>query len=130
MSEFQKLSETEDELMKVIWECDHPVTSTELLRIFAERKGKQWKAQTISTFLSRLVDKGVLTATRKGRTNLYVPRMTQDEYKLWEAESVLDELYQGSVKNFLSALYDGDKISKKDIDELKQWFSEKQVDEK
>ena len=62
MRQFQKLSETEAELMQVIWECDHPVTSSELLRIFAEEKGKQWKGQTISTFLSRLVDKGVLSA--------------------------------------------------------------------
>lgn len=130
MNEFQKLSETEAELMQVIWECDHPVTSTELLRIFAERKGKKWKGQTISTFLSRLVDKGVLEATRQGRTNMYVPRLSPEEYKLWEAESVLDELYQGSVKNFLSALYDGEKISKEEISELKQWFSEKQVDDK
>jgi BlaI family penicillinase repressor len=129
VSEFQKMSETEAELMKVIWECDHPVTSTELLRIFAEQKGKQWKGQTISTFLSRLVEKGVLTATRQGRTNLYEPRLSEEEYKLWEAESVLDELYQGSVKNFLSALYDSEKISKKEIDELKQWFSEKEADD-
>jgi predicted transcriptional regulator len=130
MRPFQKLSETEAELMQVIWECDHPVTSTELLRIFAERKGKVWKGQTISTFLSRLVDKGLLTATRQGRTNLYVPRLSPEEYKLREARSVLDGLYQGSVKNFLSALFDGDKISKKEIEELKQWFSEKDVEEK
>lgn len=125
MNEFQKLSETEAELMQVIWECNHPVTSSELLRIFAQRKGKQWKGQTISTFLSRLVDKGVLEATRQGRANTYVPRLSPEEYKLWEAQSVLNELYQGSVKNFLSALYDGEKISKKEITELKQWFSEK-----
>lgn len=125
MNKFQKLSETEAELMQVIWECDHPVTSSELLRIFAKRNGKTWKGQTISTFLSRLVDKGVLIATRQGRANTYTPRLSPDEYKLWEAQSVLGELYQGSVKNFLTALYDGEKISKKEIDELKQWFSEK-----
>lgn len=125
MKNFQKLSDTEMELMQVIWECNDPVTSTELLRIFARDKGKEWKGQTISTFLSRLVDKGVLVVTKQGRANMYVPRLSPEEYKLWEAQSVLNGLYQGSVKNFLSALYDGKKLSKEEIAELKQWFSEK-----
>ncbi|MCI1696019.1 BlaI/MecI/CopY family transcriptional regulator [Aneurinibacillus aneurinilyticus] len=124
MKNVQKLSDTEMELMEVIWECDPPVTSTELLRIFTQR-GKVWKAQTISTFLSRLVDKGVLEATRHGRTNKYVPRISPKDYKLAEAQHVLDGLYQGSVKNLIAALYDGDKLSDEDITELKQWFSGK-----
>lgn len=124
MKQIKKLSDTEMELMEVIWECEPPVTSGELLRIFS-KKDKTWKAQTISTFLSRLVDKGLLKATRIGRTNQYVPCLSQEEYKLWETENVLDALYQGSVKNMISALYDGDKLSDEDISELKQWFFEK-----
>lgn len=125
MKNVQKLSDTEMELMEVIWECDPPVTSTELLRIFAER-GKEWKAQTISTFLSRLVDKGALSIVkRQGRTNSYAPVLSQEEYKLQETQSILNNLYQGSVKNLISALYDGDRLSDEDIAELKQWFSRK-----
>lgn len=124
MKNVQKLSDTEMELMEVIWECDPPVTSTELLGIFIQR-GKEWKAQTISTFLSRLVDKGALEATRHGRTNKYAPILSPKDYKLAETQHVLDGLYQGSVKNLIAALYDGDKLSDEDIAELKQWFSEK-----
>ncbi|MGG4343590.1 BlaI/MecI/CopY family transcriptional regulator [Paenibacillus lautus] len=124
MNQVQKLSDTEMELMEVIWECTPPVTSTELLALFAQR-GREWKAQTISTFLSRLVDKGALTATRDGRTNKYMPRISPEDYKLMETEHVLDGLYQGSVKNLISALYDGKKLSDEDIAELKQWFSQK-----
>lgn len=124
MKNVQKLSDTEMELMEAIWECEPPVTSTELLHTFANR-GKEWKAQTISTFLSRLVDKGALTATRHGRTNKYVPRISPEDYKLSETQHVLDGLYQGSVKNLISAMYDGDKLTDEDIAELKQWFSEK-----
>ncbi|MGN7411731.1 BlaI/MecI/CopY family transcriptional regulator [Paenibacillus sp. SAF-068] len=124
MNPIQKLSETEMELMVVIWSCDPPVTSTELLDIFAE-KGKAWKAQTMSTFLSRLVDKGALTVTRRGRINDYKPLLQPEDYKLQETQHVLDGLYQGSVKNLVSAMYDGDKLSDDDISELKKWLSEK-----
>ena len=61
-------------------------------------EGREWKSQTMSTFLSRLVDKGALTATRDGRTNKYTPRISPEDYKLMEAQHVLDGLYQGSVK--------------------------------
>ncbi|MEK3793598.1 BlaI/MecI/CopY family transcriptional regulator [Paenibacillus sp. FSL R7-0204] len=124
MNKIQKLSDTELELMEAIWASTPPVTSTELLNQFTQ-KGRDWKAQTISTFLSRLVDKGVLTATRHGRLNKYVPGISPEDYKLVETQHVLDGLYQGSVKNLISAMYDGDKLSDQDIDELKQWFSEK-----
>lgn len=124
MKHVQKLSDTEMELMEVIWDCEHPVTSSELLHTFAQ-KGKEWKSQTISTFLSRLVEKGILNVSRQGRINTYLPCLSQADYKLWETQNVLDGLYQGSVKNLISAMYDGDKLSDKDILELKQWFSER-----
>lgn len=125
MKEFQRLSDTEMELMQVIWSLDHPVKSTELLTIFSQTKGKEWKGQTISTFLARLVDKGVLVAEKQGRANVYTSCLSPEEYKKWEAQSMLDKMYQGSVKNFLATLYDGEKVSKEEISDLKQWFSEK-----
>lgn len=125
MKQSMKLSDTEVELMEVIWECKHPFTSTELLRIFTNR-GKEWKAQTISTFLSRLVEKGALSiVNRQGRTNTYAPCLSKEDYKLQETQHILNGLYHGSVKNMISALYDGDKLSDEDIKELKSWFSEK-----
>lgn len=124
VNNIQKLSESEMEVMQVIWKSTPPVTSKELLELFAE-SGKEWKAQTISTFLSRLVDKGALSSVRDGRTNRYTPKISSEEYKLMETKGMLDGLYQGSVKNLLSALYDGDKLSNQDIAELKKWLSEK-----
>lgn len=120
----QKLSETEMELMQVIWNIDRPVKSNELLTIFTKDKGKEWKGQTIATFLSRLVEKGVLFVKKEGRSNLYIPRLSLKEYKKREAQSLLDVLYEGSVKNFLATLYD-EKVPSDELDEIKEWFSDK-----
>lgn len=83
MKTMQKMSGTEMELMEVIWESEHPVTSNEMLHTFAQR-GKEWKTQTISTFLSRLVEKRILMVTRQGRGNTYRPCISKDDYKLYE----------------------------------------------
>lgn len=126
MSKFQKLSETEMEVMKIIWESQHPITSKELLDIFAQEKGKEWKGQTIATFLARLVEKGVLISKKQGRGNIYLPRISQEEYKSLEAKSLLELLYEGSVKNFLATLYGGEKLTKDEIVELRKWFAGKE----
>ena len=62
MGQFQSLSESEMEIMRVIWDAGSPVTAAELLELFAH---KGWKIQTVSTFLSRLVEKGVLSVERR-----------------------------------------------------------------
>ena len=130
MTNFQKLSETEMEVMQIIWESSHPVTSGELLDIFAQNKGKEWKGQTIATFLARLVEKGVLISTKKqGRVNIYTPRISPEEYKSQEAKSLLETLYEGSVKNFLATLYDGKELTKDEMTELRRWFAEKAGEE-
>lgn len=125
MTNFQKLSETEMEVMEIIWESGHPITSAELLDIFAQKKGKKWKGQTIATFLARLVEKGVLISTKQGRANIYEPRISPEEYRSREAKSLLETLYEGSVKNFLATLYDGKELTKDEIAELRRWFAEK-----
>lgn len=126
MTNFQKLSETEMEVMQIIWKSNQPVTSSELLDIFARHKGKVWKGQTMATFLARLVEKGVLISTKQqGRTNIYEPCMSPEEYRSREAKSLLKTLYEGSVKNFLAALYDGKELTKDELAELRRWFAEK-----
>ena len=124
MNGFQKLSDTEMEIMEIIWKFGCPVKSNVLLDIASKEKRKDWKSQTVATFLSRLVDKGVLSVKREGRLNIYTPLLSLEEYKKKEAQSVLDKMYEGSVKNFLVTLYD-EKIPSDELNELKKWFSDK-----
>jgi BlaI family penicillinase repressor len=126
MTNFQKLSDTEMEVMQIIWASNRPITSGELLDIFARNKGKEWKGQTMATFLARLVEKGVLIITgRQGRTNIYEPCLSPEQYRSQEAKSLLETLYEGSVKNFLATLYDGKELTKDEIADLKYWFAKK-----
>lgn len=117
------------EIMQVIWALGGPVTSRELLDIFARRKGKEWKGQTMATFLSRLVEKGVLTFEKEGRTNIYEPRMSAEEYRGREARGLLETMYGGSIKNFLATLYGGKELTTGEIAELRRWFADKAGEE-
>lgn len=121
MEEFQSLSQSEMEIMQVIWETAAPVTTAYLQEIFSY---KGWKGQTIATFMARLVEKGVLTVTRQGKSNLYTAALSQEEYRQKEAANVIDSMYHGSMRDFLAAFYGGKKMSQKESEELKQWFEQ------
>jgi len=123
MKKLGRLSETEVEVMEVIWEVAAPVTVAQLLDIF-ESKG--WKTSTLSTILKRLIEKGYLTKSMIGKVNYYDPVLTLDEYKKHETQSFLSRLYNGKVKNFIAALVDDDELSRDDIAELKEWFARKE----
>lgn len=123
MAKFQSLSDSEMAVMKVIWRSPHPVTSSELLKVFSESKG--WKSQTISTFLSRLTEKGMLKVAKKGAANYYQVAVTQEEYRKQETQSFLENIHGGSVQSFIATLYDLNDITPEDIEELKHWLDKR-----
>ena len=119
MKKFYKMSESEMEIMKTIWELAAPVTIVQLLDIFESRK---WKVQTMGTFLTRLTDKGLLSVNKQKNTNYYTSVITEQEYNRLEAQNLLSTMYDGSLENFLSALYGGKKINANEAENLKKWF--------
>lgn len=125
MKKIEKLSDSEREIMDIIWNIDRKVTSSEILKIFNEGKGKKWSAQTISTFLTRIVDKGILKSDKEGRTNYYYYIVNKKEYESNQAENILNNLYKGSLKNFLSALYYEKDMTDEEYKEISEWFSKK-----
>lgn len=126
MKKLGKLSETEEEVIKQIWELGNPVTVSQLMEVFND---KDWKTSTLSTILKRLIEKGFLTKTMKGRVNYYNTTLTSNEYKKHETKTLLNRLYNGNVKNFIAAMVDDEGLDKKDINELKNWFINKAGEE-
>ena len=122
MDRSKKLSETEYEIMEVLWNSEVPMSASQILSYFAEHRNKEWKAQTLATFLSRLTQKGLLTSNREGRVPYYWPNKTCEEYQKSNAQRILDTLYGGSIKNFFAALYGESQMSEEDREALKQWL--------
>ncbi|MFQ7291062.1 MAG: BlaI/MecI/CopY family transcriptional regulator [Monoglobales bacterium] len=115
-----KISDSEMEIMRLIWKKNEAVSAAQLL----EELDTDWKQTTVLTFLRRLVDKGVLSLRKEGKTNYYTPLISEDEYKTRQTRGFLKEVHSGSVSNFLTALYGGKKPNKAEMDELKKWFEE------
>ena len=115
-----KISDSEMEIMRIIWRKNAEVSAAQLLDELTIR----WKQTTVLTFLKRLVDKGILSVRKEGKTNYYSPLISENEYKTQQTRGFLKEVHSGSVSNFLTALYGGQKPDKEEMEELKKWFEE------
>ena len=119
----KRLPESELEIMMIIWQYDRAVNRMEI----EEHLQKEVAAPTILSFLNRLEKKGFVKIEKEGKVNWYTPLVSEDEYLQKESRSILQRMYQNSVKNFMAALYDGDGISDRELQELKDFIEEKSV---
>ena len=105
--------------MKVIWDTpEHLALQGVLERVNAEKE-KQWKPQTVSTFLARLVRKGFLTAYRKGRYTYYVPAVTMDAFWKETMQENARFFNKGDMGEMVCALCEN-MLSQEDIKKVKQ----------
>ena len=115
-----KISDSEMELMRIIWPREGEITSAELI----ERLKDTWKPTTVMTFLKRLCDKEILSVRKDGKINLYSAKVTEDEYKRSQTEEFLRDMHKGSVTSLLAALFKGKQPDSKEMSEIKKWFDE------
>ena len=97
------LSDTELEIMEMIWSSKCPIYFNQILDFF-NNNGKDWKKQTLHTHLSRLIEKGALDCKNEGRKKAYFPKLTREQLTQRYAKSFLNNAFNGSLNLFLSAL--------------------------
>lgn len=119
-----KLSDAEQLIMEQFWL--HGALRTDQLAPLVAEKG--WKPTTLLTFLKRLSDKGMLTAEKQGKSNLYRPLVGQNEYLGIKGQVILEEMYGGSVTHFVAALAGTQGLSAADISELRNWLAQQEVE--
>ena len=116
----KKLSEAEFEIMQILWRHSEPLTSNQILSELEETRN--WKLASVMTVLARMAEKGAVYCDRNTRTNYYSALVSEEEYKLAESDSFLEKLYDNSAKNFIACLYHGKRMSKENIQELRDYL--------
>ncbi len=81
MKQIEKLTESEEVVMKAVWDCKTPPTLSEVNSRVTSVYGKDWKPQTVSTFFAKLVRKGYLKMLRNGKIYTYDILISEEEYR-------------------------------------------------
>ena len=117
-----KISIAEWEVMNVVW-AHYPITAPEVFA--ALPAGNEWAQKTVNTFLARLVEKGALTFTRQGKTNLYRPARTREECVANEGDSFLQRVFQGAAGDLMLHFCERAELSTEEIRDLEQLLKAK-----
>ena len=129
MGSIQLMSDAEKEIMKLIWDNGGSIFISELLEK-VEESGRGWKRTTVRTFLTRLMEKGLLTAVRRGKNCEYRAAVTEEEYLSGQARNFVDEVFGGNVKNLLASLLGQEKMGADDVKELQAFWEKCRKDVK
>lgn len=101
--------------MKVIW-GKPPQTAAEVIASLTE---EDWHPNTIKTLLSRLHRKGVVGVNKQKTLYLYRATVSEADCVKKESESFLDRIFGGAVKPLLVHFVENEKLSPRDLEELK-----------
>lgn len=103
MENMEAMSLCEEEVYVELCRMEEP-PALEEMRAAVNMRGHEWKPQTVSTFLIRLVKKGYVSTYRKGRYFYYVPVVPLEEYQKRECEKMLQRLFLGDSSKMRSCL--------------------------
>ena len=82
------------------------------------------EASALHSYLKRLEERGFLACRKEGKVNVYTALVTEGEYRRAEGGAVLEKLYDGSLKTFAAALWDGGRLTAQEVAELRDYLDE------
>lgn len=115
-----KLFDSEIKVMDLIWE-NEPVSAKELSLLAAEETG--WNKNTTYTVIKKLEAKGYIKREEPGF--ICTALISKDEVCRAETQSLIDRLFGGSKRALFSALLEDEKLSKKELEELRRMIDER-----
>jgi BlaI family transcriptional regulator, penicillinase repressor len=115
------ISEAEAAVMEVLWDRA-PRSAEDILEAVGTER--DWREGTVKSLLNRLLKKQAIRAEKDGRRYLYSPLVAREAYVSQESEGLLDRLFDGRVAPLVAHFSAQQKLSKRDVEELKRLIGE------
>ena len=115
----KELTPIEEMVLMVIWDFDEKPHLSDIVKGINERYGKDWRPQTISTYLAHLVRKGYLSFERKGRVFLYTPLVDKKSFCKQQLKNMYEYYGNYSFVDFFRIFQDAGLVTDKDVAEMK-----------
>lgn len=117
-----KLGKVQLRIMNVLWERGE-ATAREITDELNETESIAHS--TVQTLLRGLMDKGAVTHETRGRTFVFRPAVAEDKVRKSATHDLLSRVFDGSVSDLVSHLLKNEKVSKRELDEIKKMINEK-----
>jgi BlaI family transcriptional regulator, penicillinase repressor len=122
-----KISPAEWEVLNIVWDRA-PVSAPDVAAALADETA--WHAKTVLTFLTRLVDKGVVKVRRDGKLNLYTAKLTRAQCVREESETFLQRVFRGATAPLLAHFVEHAELTDDEITELQRLLKQRKPSSK
>ncbi len=119
------LTEAELKLMNIIWLLDE-ATVHQVIEKLSEVENYAYN--TASTIMRILEKKGFLVSRKSGRSHIYLPSISKEEYEFIGVNHMVDDLFGGTPVALIRRLLGGTKLSGNDLRELKELLRDKELE--
>ena len=110
-----KLTEAEWLIMNALW-VEYPATARDITRRLPDQVN--WAYTTIKTMLTRLVDKKVVSESKKGNTSVYKPILSKHKARRSALRTLANQAFDGAFGPLTHFLVEDKKLSAKQRKEL------------
>jgi BlaI family penicillinase repressor len=108
-----KLCQSDYHFMRVVWEHE-PVASGRLVTLCAQTLG--WKKSTTYTVLRKLAQRGLV----KNENAVVTALVKKQQVQAYESQYFVDNTFEGSLPQFLTAFLGGKTLSPREAEKLKR----------
>ena len=112
----KRLPDSELEVMQAVWACIPPVSRADIKKQLGD--AYPIAQTTLLTLLTRLTEKGFLSAELDGQRKLFSPLVSQQAYLAAQSNRFLNKLCGGNLSTFAAALCDSG-LTREEIAELR-----------
>ena len=109
-----KLADFEAKFADIIWDRE-PIASPELVKICEAELN--WKKSTTYTVLKKLIDKEIF----QNQNTIVTSKISREAFYGRQSQLYVEETF-GSLPGFLTAFFQGRKLSRKEADELRNYI--------
>lgn len=124
MMDPNEISVCERMIMKVLWDAEEDLDLMTVTAKVKEEFGKDWKLQTVATFMTRLQKKGYINIYRIGRYSHYHPLVEKEEFKMSTVSENINFFDKGSVSAFVCSLFDKVQLTEEDKEKIRKKIDE------
>jgi predicted transcriptional regulator len=112
----KELTKAEEQVMQILWQLNEGIVKDILEKMSEPRPAYN----TVSTVVRVLESKGFVDHKAYGNSHVYFPLISEDEYKKFTFDKMMNNYFGNSYKSLVSFLVKEKDMSLEELDELTQ----------
>ena len=116
--EIRSLTRAESAIMRILWKLQKAFVK----EILAQMPDPKRAYNTVATFIKILEKKNIVSHITYGSTHQYYPLISEEEYKRYEVEQLMDNYFGNSAVNLVSFFFNDKKLDTNDLEEIMEFI--------